>query len=153
MKEFTAEDVLRKVNKRGLVGYAHGGDDNHLPAIREAEARGWIAFSHDDTPKFGSRDEGQRRDIFSITAAGRVALEEIEKSDAEEVMRAVDRMPAAWRALAHEFGAKLVTQMHADNPRGLAAARADLEAKRERDQAMYAKPFRRVEQSGSSLGS
>lgn len=57
--------------------------------------------------------------------------------DSIEVMRAIDRMPPSWRALAHEYGATIVTRMHADNPRGVEAARADLEQWRARMQQVW----------------
>lgn len=73
-EKFGVFDVLKLANERGEIGYAWGGDNAHLPFIREAEARGWIRWAYDATPGFGSKFEGRKRDVYLLTEAGRNAL-------------------------------------------------------------------------------
>jgi hypothetical protein len=49
-------------------------------------------------------------------------------------MERIDRLPKAWRALVHEFGAAIVLAMIEDGHRSAEKLRPELEAWRERRQ-------------------
>lgn len=72
-------DVLRKANKHGEIGYAYGGGDTDLAAVRECERRGWIVYVTDVSPGPNSPYYGQKRELYRLTDAGRAALSQGEK--------------------------------------------------------------------------
>jgi hypothetical protein len=69
-------DVVLLANEKGEVGYAWGGENQQLPAVREAEARGWITWAYDASPGGdypSPRERRDKRDVYRLTPAGYAA--------------------------------------------------------------------------------
>lgn len=80
-KVANVDDLLKKANAHGEIGYAYGGDDHDLQFIDEAVDRGWIKHAYDATPGIGAKYEFQRRDVYKLTASGRDRLDSLNTFD------------------------------------------------------------------------